>query len=150
MLTGNSKWVSKNKLTCALMPRPLLWLMCTWKMLKCYWLLHWIWYRLSAVNMPCTHQSQNRIHCIRAYYFTFLNLLPCKNWHGFISTNTWIFRKFFCYFIALVLKFYYLFLSIFCLDLGQMAYLLYKIITQDMYLLQKVASVCCCHIIVPD
>ena len=109
MLTGNSKWVSKNKLTCALMPRPLLWLMCTWKMLKCYWLLHWIWYRLSAVNMPCTHQSQNRIHCIRAYYFTFLNLLPCKNWHGFISTNTWIFRKFFCYFIALVLKFSYLF-----------------------------------------
>jgi hypothetical protein len=109
MLTGNSKWVSKNKVTHALMPRPLFWLTCTWKMLKCYWWLHWIWYRWFAANMPCTHQSQNRIHCIRACYFIFWNLLPCKNWHSIISTHTWKFRNFFCYFIALMLKFSYLF-----------------------------------------
>lgn len=91
------------------MPKPLLWLMCTWKMLKCQWSLHWIWCRLSAANMPCTHQHQNRVHCIRACYFTFLNLLPHKTWHGIISTYTWIFKKFCCYFIALMLQFSYLF-----------------------------------------
>jgi len=72
MLIGNSKGVSKNKVTHAVMSRPLLWLRWMWKMLKCQWWLHRIWCRVSAANMPCTHPSQNRINCIRACYFTFL------------------------------------------------------------------------------
>jgi hypothetical protein len=42
-----------------------------------------------------------------------------------------------------VKMFFSFILSSFCLDLAQMAYLLNKIITQDMYVLQRVLSHIC-------
>jgi hypothetical protein len=78
MLTRNSKGVSKNKVTRALMPRLLSDL---YAHKKC----------LSAngdyieSNMDCllptghVNISQDRVHCISACSFTFLNLFPCEN-----------------------------------------------------------------------